>query len=366
MGEESGSGFGSLFGGALTSGVSSLVSGGIGTLFNGLRLRQQWKFDRKKMNKQQELDKEKMQLQNQYAIDAENRANAYNDPSAQVARAKAAGLNPLADGSAGVGMSASSAPSGGAPSGSVNAGSVSLPSESVYAFAQMRRERELQKKQIEWGDKQNEADLEVKEAEARNLNANAQGTENNNSIFGLTKRIQEANANNAEIQSRIASIDELIRNNDYAKALVELDLLEQQKDINDETKQNLIATRALIKAQTETEGKNKELVEAKTDTEKVNAKYLKALKNHTLTKDARESLELDFENFIHEFRKDHSHFDYWFDKGDKAAVHLEKLVDIYLRDRGLDEQERQNAKKNSRENMMLYGFLLRSAWRFLR
>lgn len=345
----------------------SLVKNGIGALFTP-SLRNQRKSKQKYDRWYQENITEKnMALENQYQIDAENRANAYNDPSAYVARMKAAGLNPTSDGSTGVGMSASSGPSaGGGGSGSFSQSRPGSVSSDFEGFMQAQMQKEMQKKQIEWQDQQTEADLKVKEAQARKLNADAQGSENTNSIFGLTKRIAEANADSAETQARIEKVNESIRNKDYEKALAELDLLFQQKEINAEQKENLIATRALIKAQEENQRSGAALNDAKTESEKVNRKYLLALKNHTLTKDARESLELDFENYIHDFRKDHAEFDYWFDKADKSASHAEKIVDSYLRFRGLDEQERQNAKENKRNNMMMYGFLLRLLLRFLK
>lgn len=66
---------------------------------------------------QQNVTEKNMALQNQYQIDAENRQHAYDDPAAQAARLKAAGINPMAlEGGAGAGIqgSVSSAPS---PSG---------------------------------------------------------------------------------------------------------------------------------------------------------------------------------------------------------------------------------------------------------
>lgn len=247
---------------------SSLVKNGIGALFTPSLKQQRRSKQKYDAWYQHNITEKNMALENQYQIDAENRANAYNDPSAYVARMKAAGLNPTADGSTGVGMSASSGPSaGGGASGSFSQSRPGSVSSDFEGFMQAQMQKEMQKKQIEWQDQQTEADLKVKEAQARKLNADAQGSENTNSIFGLTKRIAEANANSAETQSRIAKLDEAIKGKDFEKAKVELDLLFQQKDLNEETKENLIATRALIKAQEENQRSGAALNDAKTQTE---------------------------------------------------------------------------------------------------
>ena len=81
------------------------------------------------MAQSQAYNEQNMATQNQYQIDAENRANAYNSVGAQVARARAAGVSPaaaLGSGGAGGLMTAASAPSSSTPSPTgANAGSVS-------------------------------------------------------------------------------------------------------------------------------------------------------------------------------------------------------------------------------------------------
>lgn len=100
----------------LISGAGSAIGAGIQALTTpGLRKQREskQKYD---AWYQQNITEKNMALENQYAIDAENRANAYNDPSAVRARLEAAGLNPMSMTSSsdgGIQGSISSAPSAG-------------------------------------------------------------------------------------------------------------------------------------------------------------------------------------------------------------------------------------------------------------
>lgn len=102
--------------GGLISGAGSAIGAGIQALTTpGLRKQRQskQKYD---AWYQQNITEKNMALENQYAIDAENRANAYNDPSAVRARLEAAGLNPMSmtqSSDGGIQGSISSAPSAG-------------------------------------------------------------------------------------------------------------------------------------------------------------------------------------------------------------------------------------------------------------
>lgn len=107
--------------GGIVSGAGSVIGAGIQALTTP-SLRNQRK-SKQKYDKwyQENITEKNMALENQYQIEAENRANAYNDPSAVAARMKDAGISPAAalGGSAsGAGiMSQSDAPSAGGTGG---------------------------------------------------------------------------------------------------------------------------------------------------------------------------------------------------------------------------------------------------------
>lgn len=104
--------------------VDAAIQAGGNLLSSGIQALTQPSLKKQRRSKQkydawyqQNVTEKNMALQNQYQIDAENRQHAYDDPAAQAARLKAAGINPMAlDGGAGAGIqgSVSSAPS---PSG---------------------------------------------------------------------------------------------------------------------------------------------------------------------------------------------------------------------------------------------------------
>lgn len=106
------------------SSAGSSIGGGIAdALFGGISARRNWKYKQKEMALQQQYALEQMSKSAEFQLAHDKQMfdyqNAYNDPSAVLARNLAAGLNPSAVlGQSGVGVSATiPTSSGGAPSG---------------------------------------------------------------------------------------------------------------------------------------------------------------------------------------------------------------------------------------------------------
>lgn len=106
------------------SSAGSSIGGGIAdALFGGISARRNWKYKQKEMALQQQYALEQMSKSAEFQLAHDKQMfdyqNAYNDPSAVLARNLAAGLNPAAVlGQSGVGVSATiPTASGGAPSG---------------------------------------------------------------------------------------------------------------------------------------------------------------------------------------------------------------------------------------------------------
>lgn len=106
------------------SSAGTSAGGGIAdALFGGISARRNWKYKQKEMALQQQYALEQMSKSAEYQLSHDKQMfdyqNAYNDPSAVLARNLAAGLNPAAVlGQSGVGVSATiPTSSGGAPSG---------------------------------------------------------------------------------------------------------------------------------------------------------------------------------------------------------------------------------------------------------
>lgn len=106
------------------SSAGSSIGGGIAdALFGGISARRNWKYKQKEMALQQQYALEQMTKSAEFQLAHDKQMfdyqNAYNDPSAVLARNMVAGLNPAAVlGQSGVGVSATiPTSSGGAPSG---------------------------------------------------------------------------------------------------------------------------------------------------------------------------------------------------------------------------------------------------------
>lgn len=108
---------------AAGSAGSSVGAGIADALFGGISARRNWKYKQKEMALQQQYALEQMSKSAEFQLAHDKQMfdyeNAYNDPSAVLARNVAAGLNPAAVlGQSGVGVSATiPTSSGGAPSG---------------------------------------------------------------------------------------------------------------------------------------------------------------------------------------------------------------------------------------------------------
>lgn len=108
---------------AASSAGASAGGGIVDALFGGISARRNWKYKQKEMALQQQYALEQMSKSAEYQLAHDKQMfdyeNAYNDPSAVLARNLSAGLNPAAVlGQSGVGVSATiPTSSGGAPSG---------------------------------------------------------------------------------------------------------------------------------------------------------------------------------------------------------------------------------------------------------
>lgn len=156
---------------AASSAGSSAGSGIADALFGGISARRNWKYKQKEMALQQQYALEQMAKSAEFQLSHDKQMfdyqNAYNDPSAVLARNLAAGLNPAAVlGQSGVGVSATiPTASGGAPSGhgpvatgsggglAALAGNPSAYADIQLKDAQQERERsaaELNDAEAEW------------------------------------------------------------------------------------------------------------------------------------------------------------------------------------------------------------------------
>lgn len=162
--------------------LTSGFSGAAGSLLGGI-------FGAVGANKQYQRQKKLMQLQSQMEMDNWKKQfdaqNAYNDPSAQLERLEAAGINPLTqDG----GFANTSEPASGA--------AVGLPSPSVPDFS---------------------------------------------AFAEIGNNVQEAAFRTRELNQRQVEID-----NDSSRAIAECEELYSRKDMNEENKLNLIENRKVI------------------------------------------------------------------------------------------------------------------------
>ena len=162
---------GQSFGMNAASSAGSSSGGGLAdALFGGISARRNWKYKQKEMALQQQYALEQMSKSAEFQLAHDKQMfdyeNAYNDPSAVLARNLAAGLNPAAVlGQSGVGVSATiPTSSGGAPSGhgpvaSGSGGGISALSGNPSAYA------DLQLKEAQQERERSAADLNDAEAD---------------------------------------------------------------------------------------------------------------------------------------------------------------------------------------------------------
>lgn len=188
-------------GGQFASDFVGSVTGGLGNaLFGDISARRNWKYQQKSMALQQEYNLQNMAKQFEYQQAAWNAQNQYNDPRNVAARYRAAGISPIAalgNGASGVGVSGSmSTPDSSNPSSSGNVDSgYRGPTMTLAEAAMMRNQRRL-----------TDADINLKDAQAREANSRAQGNENLNSIFDLTKQLRLEEIRDKQLQNDIRDI----------------------------------------------------------------------------------------------------------------------------------------------------------------
>lgn len=188
--------------GAAQSGVSGLISGGLGQLFGGMNARRQWKFTQKQMALQQKYALEQMAKQAEYEygnwqkqFDYENK---YNDPSAVFDRYRLAGINPAAVlGSSGVGINATmSGGSGGSIGASGPSGSFSAPGVGPLDMTSVGQNMASQSV-VE----RNDAAAQRDRAEADDIRSKMQAPDYYKAVAALNKDILKHNVDNASAVS---------------------------------------------------------------------------------------------------------------------------------------------------------------------
>ena len=197
---------GTASGGLVTGTASGLFNFGLGQIGAAI----QHKRNKELMDKSQEQQLEQMaqsqeynlanmEVQNQYQIDAENRANEWNSAKAQVQRAREAGVSPLAalgSGGAGGSMGVSSAPSSSTPQGSGSSPATGSGTSATFNLAQA----------MQAGAQIGLMASEKAEADARerNLNEQTRGLEFDNAWKSLDMEFipEEREIKNAEVAYR--------------------------------------------------------------------------------------------------------------------------------------------------------------------
>lgn len=233
-------------GGIISSLGGSALSGGFGLL--GAHL-------------QHKYEKENMAIQNQYAIEAEQRANSHNDPSAVRARMESAGMNPQAfmgqSSNAGIqgGMSSAPTASTSASVGSIDTSGIS----SLGSVLAQQETNEINLKRVE-----NEAQVLAEEAKSKALaNAREEFLQKNGDLFrelnekGWRADVAQVEAFKARVDQAwyrmekqnafdltTAEIDEM--QSSVEKYEAEVAKLKSEKKIDDQQYLNLLAENDII------------------------------------------------------------------------------------------------------------------------
>lgn len=349
------------------------VAGGLGnTLFGGISARRNWKYQQKSMALQQEYNLQNMAKQFEYQQAAWNAQNEYNDPRNAAARYRAAGISPVAalgNGGSGVGVAGSmSTPDSSNPSSSGNVDSgYRGPTMTLAEAAMMRNQRRL-----------TDADVNLKDAQAREANSRAQGNENLNSIFDLTKQLRleeirdkrlqndirdiqkgfEEARNIKDIAERDARISKLVA--DTEKVLADKSLTEDNRKVlqsivtlNNAQSRNADASAAKSRAETQTENetRSERLANLVSDRNLKDAQSAVASADEWLKTNQAEGQRIsnDLESWISDRVTNREPTESYY----KMAL---DVVDRYLQYRG---QELEKSKGKDQSRSILLGLALR-------
>lgn len=209
------------FGNSIISGGSSLISGIFGTLSQNRNISKQIKAQQAENERAREYNLELAKLQNNWNIAQWNRENAYNDPSAYMARLKNAKLNPdLAYGGAqNLGSASSPSMTAGAPAQPVDMSAIGQKRTIGDAVQQGLRDS-LVGAQIDL--MRSEANKNNKEAGLKESQTKGQDLTNQNILAldsaEVQRRLSAAGLNNKQIEVSTARIDEI---NQHIKEMAE-------------------------------------------------------------------------------------------------------------------------------------------------
>lgn len=183
------------YGNSLISGGAGIISGLFGALGQNIAINKQIKAQQKENEKNRTYNFNLAQLQNKWNLEQWNRENEYNSPAQQMARLKAAGLNPdmmYQNGTSGLTAASSPSMTAGAPSSPVD----------MSALGQKRTIGDAIHQGLQ--DALVGAQIDVMKSEARKNNADAGGQEITNESLAemneaiIKEKISAANKNEAD------------------------------------------------------------------------------------------------------------------------------------------------------------------------
>lgn len=286
------------------SAASGLLSGGLSSFFGGITAARDWKYRQKEMALQQKYNQENMQKQFEYQQQAWRAENEYNNPTKAAARWRLAGINPLSvfsssPGGAGVAGSMGTPDSSNPAASSVGQGSNVDP----MVLARMENEKRLADSQIALN----------KSLERKN-NADAQGQENENSVFDgeLVRRTREALAGKAEAEAEYQRIVNRfapslesgkveLQAADINKAIQELENLKQRYRLDGKQVEEIDANIDVLKSKKRNLDANTRNLDARTDTENATREErIKDLVSGRHLKDAQAALAAADQFFVHQ------------------------------------------------------------------
>lgn len=222
------------YGNSLISGGAGIISGLFGSIGQNIAINKQIKAQKEENEKNRTYNFNLAQLQNKWNLEQWNRENEYNSPAQQMARLKAAGLNPdmmYQNGTSGLTAASSPSMTAGAPSSPVD----------MSALGQKRTIGDAIHQGLQ--DALVGAQIDVMKSEARKNNAQAGGQEITNETLGQINqatfyKIVSESALNRE-QKRVAEKtgDMLISQKQHFDKLV--DEIDSKINLNDSTIANM-------------------------------------------------------------------------------------------------------------------------------
>lgn len=356
--------------GGIISGAGSVIGAGIQALTQPSLKQQRQSKQKYDAWYQKNVTEKNMALENQYQIDAENRANAYNDPSAVAARMSAAGISPasaLGGSASGAGiMSQSDAPSAGGSGGFSPTPMSIRPDFSGVADSVLKGMHQKELDKVQADNIRAQTDLYLEQAGYTKEQRRRMVWEIDQYLPEVLRgvKIKNATQEQEEIIARVnAYVAEATAEDDIAARSLTLSKLraEKEKLLQDKkfVEQNGKYIEALTRSEDELRNPKKESIEQGTEESRQRVKEIRANVKKIKSETNLNKQEHDFTEWMNSKVQENFDFDKLLSRAESITDVADTLLDMYLKYKHNGDEEAARRESRTFEAARLALFALR-------